>query len=160
MGEWSPECQRCEWIDGAVGPAVGARFKGRNRRGIIRWSTTPRVHVADAGREFTFVTGHRGRDMTKWTYRFDPLVNGTTVTESFEMLPGTTALPTDTSWASRIAPRTSCRTGGNAPAPEGCDRGPRRFALTELNCRIRLPLGDPHVPLRRSNRSKNGGLQG
>jgi hypothetical protein len=39
MGEWSPECQRCEWIDGAVGPAVGARFKGRNRRGIIRWST-------------------------------------------------------------------------------------------------------------------------
>ena len=38
MGEWSPECQRCEWIDEAVGPAVGARFKGRNRRGIIRWS--------------------------------------------------------------------------------------------------------------------------
>ena len=86
MGEWSPECQRCEWIDGAVGPAVGARFKGRNRRGIIRWSTTPRVVVADMEREFAFVTSHRGRDMTKWTYRFDPAVDGTTVTESFEML--------------------------------------------------------------------------
>ena len=98
MGEWSPEGQRCEWIDGAVGPAVGARFKGRNRRGIIRWSTTPRVLVADAGQEFTFVTGHRGRDMTKWTYRFDPVVNGTTVTESFEML-------RDMPWYYRFADR-------------------------------------------------------
>lgn len=42
--------------------------------------------MADVGQEFTFVTGHRCRDMTKWTYRFDPAVNGTTVTESFVML--------------------------------------------------------------------------
>jgi hypothetical protein len=98
MGEWSPECQRCEWIDGAVGPAVGARFKGSNRRGIIRWSTTPRVLVANAGQEFAFVTGHRGRDMTKWTYRFDPVVDGTTVTESFEML-------SDMPWYYRFADR-------------------------------------------------------
>ena len=86
MGEWSPECQRCKWIDGAVGPAVGARFKGSNRRGIVRWSTMPRVVVADSGQEFAFVTGHRGRDMTKWTYRFDPVVGGTFLGESFEML--------------------------------------------------------------------------
>jgi len=98
MGEWSPECRRCEWIDGAVGPAVGARFKGSNRRGIIRWSTTPRVLVANAGQEFAFVTGHRGRDMTKWTYRFEPVVNGTTVTESFEML-------RDMPWYYRFADR-------------------------------------------------------
>jgi hypothetical protein len=98
MGEWSPECQRCEWIDGASGPAVGARFKGSNRRGVVRWSTTPRVVVADIGREFAFVTGHRGRDMTKWTYRFDPVVDGTTVTESFEML-------SDMPWYYRFADR-------------------------------------------------------
>jgi len=98
MGEWSPECQRCEWIDGAAGPAVGARFRGSNRRGIIRWSTTPRVLVANAGQEFAFVTGHRGRDMTKWTYRFDPVVDGTTVTESFEML-------CDMPWYYRFADR-------------------------------------------------------
>jgi len=98
IGEWSPECQRCEWIDGAVGPAVGARFKGSNRRGIVRWSTTPRVVVADTGQEFGFVTGHRGRDMTKWTYRFDPVVDGTNVTESFEML-------RDMPWYYRFADR-------------------------------------------------------
>ena len=30
MGEWSPECVGCRWIDGAGGPAVGARFEGDN----------------------------------------------------------------------------------------------------------------------------------
>ena len=98
MGEWSPECQRCEWIGGAVGPAIGAQFKGSNRRGVARWSTTPRVVVADPGREFTFVTGHRGRDMTKWTYHFETVVGGTNVTESFEML-------RDMPWYFRFADR-------------------------------------------------------
>ena len=98
MGEWSPECKHCEWIDGAVGPTVGARFKGSNRRGLVRWSTKPRVVVADHGHEFAFVTGHRGRDMTKWTYRFEPAVGGTNVTESFEML-------RDMPWYYRMADR-------------------------------------------------------
>jgi Polyketide cyclase / dehydrase and lipid transport len=86
MGEWSPECRRCEWIDGATGPAVGARFKGSNAHGLARWSTTTKVAAAESGREFAFVTGHLGRDMTKWSYRFEPASNGTVVTESFEML--------------------------------------------------------------------------
>jgi hypothetical protein len=99
MGEWSPECRRCAWVGGATGPTVGARFKGTNRRGLVRWSTTPRVIVADPGREFTFVTGHRGRDLTRWSYRFDPVAHGATkVTESFEMLE-------DMPWQFRLADR-------------------------------------------------------
>lgn len=98
MGEWSPECRHCEWIDGATGPVVGARFKGTSKRGIVRWSTTPRVVTADEGHEFAFVTDHRGRDETKWTYRFDPEAGGTTVTESFEML-------SDLPWYLRLAER-------------------------------------------------------
>ncbi len=87
MGEWSPECRRCEWIDESTGPAVGARFKGNNAHGLARWSTTTKVVAAEPGREFAFVTTHLGRDMTKWSYRFEPASNGTTVvTESFEML--------------------------------------------------------------------------
>jgi hypothetical protein len=81
-----PECRRCEWIGGANGPAIGARFKGTNQHGVARWSTKPRVVTADEGREFAFVVGHLWRDMTKWTYRFEPQGDGTTVTESFEML--------------------------------------------------------------------------
>ncbi|MEY2421099.1 MAG: hypothetical protein QOI95_1166 [Acidimicrobiaceae bacterium] len=86
MGEWSPECRQCEWLDGATGPAVGARFKGSNRNGLIRWSTKPHVLVADEGREFAFATDVRGKDLTKWSYRFEPDGDGTKVTESFEML--------------------------------------------------------------------------
>lgn len=33
MGEWSPECYRCEWLDGATTATVGARFRGHNRLG-------------------------------------------------------------------------------------------------------------------------------
>ena len=31
MGDWSPECYHCEWTKGATGPAVGARFKAKNK---------------------------------------------------------------------------------------------------------------------------------
>jgi uncharacterized protein YndB with AHSA1/START domain len=86
MGEWSPECRHCEWLDGATGAAVGARFKGSNRNGIFRWSTKPRVVTADEGREFAFLTSLGTKDGTKWTYRFDPDGDGTKVTESFELM--------------------------------------------------------------------------
>jgi hypothetical protein len=86
MGEWSPETIRCEWLGGAHGPAVGARFKGTNKHGIARWSTKPRVTAADPGHEFAFVIDFRGREATKWSYRFEPVEGGTRVTESFEVM--------------------------------------------------------------------------
>jgi polyketide cyclase/dehydrase/lipid transport protein len=82
MGEWSPETTKCEWLDGATGPAVGARFKGSNKRGPARWTTKPKVVVAEPGREFAFEVDTDVR----WTYRFAADGTGTQVTESFEML--------------------------------------------------------------------------
>jgi hypothetical protein len=82
MGDWSPETVRCVWVDGATGPAVGAKFKGSNKRGIARWSTTPEVVVADTGREFAFVVD----GTTKWSFRCEPDGAGTRLVESFEML--------------------------------------------------------------------------
>lgn len=96
MGEWSPECRGCDWIGGASGPAVGAQFKGKNRRALVRWSTMLRVVTADEGQEFAFVTIQRGHDETKWTYRFEPHPEGSTVIESFEMM-------TDLPWYLRLA---------------------------------------------------------
>lgn len=98
MGDWSPECRHCEWIDGATGPAVGARFKGSNRRGVVRWSTKPIVVAADPGRKFAFSTSHLGRQMTTWTYEFEAKARGTKVTESFEIL-------RDMPWYFRLADR-------------------------------------------------------
>ena len=94
MGEWSPETVRCQWIDGATGPATGARFKGTNRRGFIRWSTKPEVVAAERGREFSFVT-HSAGPSTRWTYRFENGPEGETeLVESFEALDDDSALLT------------------------------------------------------------------
>ena len=37
LGEWSPECYRCQWLDGVTAAVPGARFHGYNRRGGLRW---------------------------------------------------------------------------------------------------------------------------
>jgi uncharacterized protein YndB with AHSA1/START domain len=84
MGEWSPECRSCEW----QGPAgqVGSRFKGKNRSGPLRWTTTAEVLAADRPREFTFATMFRGSPATKWSYRLEDKDGGTVLTESFDAL--------------------------------------------------------------------------
>ena len=108
MGRWSPECRSCEWIDGAGRAHLDARFKGTNRRGLARWTTTATVVVADPGREFAFVTGHRGHEMTRWGYRFEPGSPNTTVTESFEMLRD---MPRYLKWADRVLMSVTDRQG-------------------------------------------------
>ena len=88
MGEWSPECQSVEWVDGTTGPTVGATFVGHNRggpRGLFKWSRRGRVLVADPGRAFAFVTEEGGRESTEWRYRFEPVDGGTRVSESYEV---------------------------------------------------------------------------
>src|SRR3954454_17226549 len=84
MGERSPECRGGEWLDGATGPSVGAAFRGENRLGPRRWSTTSRITVAEPGREFAFSVIVRGREATRWRYRFEASGAQTAVTESFE----------------------------------------------------------------------------
>jgi len=69
MGERSPECYRAEWVDGPATAAVGARFRGHNRIGVIKWSTTCKVTAADRGREFAFtVVNRHGREETRTYY--------------------------------------------------------------------------------------------
>jgi uncharacterized protein YndB with AHSA1/START domain len=88
MGEWSPECYRCEWLDGANAPSIGARFRGYNRRGGYRWERTAVVDTAERGREFTFTTlnDRSGRAETRWHYTMEPSPTGTVLTESFQFL--------------------------------------------------------------------------
>ncbi len=79
MGKLSPECTGGHWLDAATGPVVGARFKGTNKRGIVRWSTKSTVVAADPGREFAFEVGESG---IRWTYVFEADGTGTVVSES------------------------------------------------------------------------------
>jgi uncharacterized protein YndB with AHSA1/START domain len=85
--EWSPECYRCEWLDGASGPAVGARFRGYNRRGWMRWKTTCRVTHLETNRVFAFeVVQPVFGVQTRWRYEIEPAGGGTLLREAFEVL--------------------------------------------------------------------------
>jgi hypothetical protein len=81
-GEWSPECHTCVWL-GTPGQ-VGSRFKGSNRNGPARWSTTAEVTAADRGREFAFATIFRKDHATRWRYTMVGEGSGTRLAESFE----------------------------------------------------------------------------
>lgn len=87
IGRYSPETFEAEWIDGASGPAVGARFRGhvrRNGRGPVYW-TTCTVVACEPGREFAFGVGNGDTPLNVWRYRLEPVGDTTDVTESFEL---------------------------------------------------------------------------
>ena len=86
-GRFSPETFEAEWLDGATGPALGARFRGhvrRNQIGPVYW-TTCRVTACEPGREFGFAVLAGDRALNKWHYQLAPSGDGTEVTESFRM---------------------------------------------------------------------------
>lgn len=85
MGEWSPECIRCSWTNGATGPAVGAKFKAKNKgqRGPA-WFNTPKVTAADPGQQFAFNRSGPGIGSYTWRYVMEPTGTGTRITESFD----------------------------------------------------------------------------
>jgi uncharacterized protein YndB with AHSA1/START domain len=84
MGEWSPEAVAGEWRGGANGPAVGARFRGRNQRGWRRWSTSCRVTTSEPGREFAFRVTSVGFGVAEWGYHLRPTDAGCAVVETWD----------------------------------------------------------------------------
>src|SRR5271155_2790011 len=87
IGRYSPETFEAEWLDGATGPAVGARFRGhvrRNGRGPVYW-TSCTVVACDPGREFVFGVGPPGAALSTWGYHLVPNGDGTDVTETFDL---------------------------------------------------------------------------
>src|SRR5262249_29673227 len=83
--EWSPECYRCAWAKGAIGPEVGARFKARNKGGRgPAWYNTPVVTAAEPAREFAFNRSGLGIGSYTWRYVLEPTPTGTRLTESYD----------------------------------------------------------------------------
>jgi hypothetical protein len=113
MGEWSPVCTAGEWDEGQR-----TWFTGTNTVPERTWSTRCRVDVADRGREFTFVNcGPDGDvELVRWGYTFAPSGGGTTVTESWQVLPGYAA------FIGRVAPDmdvTAYLDGVRTPTADG-----------------------------------------
>jgi hypothetical protein len=85
--ERTPDVARCEWIDGATGPAVGARFKSTNHQGRgPDWSNKPVVTVADPGKEFSFTRTEPFAGTLLWRHWFVPEGTGTRMYESYEVV--------------------------------------------------------------------------
>ncbi|MFM7271956.1 MAG: SRPBCC family protein [Actinomycetes bacterium] len=88
IGEFSPETFEAEWLDGATGPAVGAKFRGhvkRNGVGPTYWSPCE-VTVCEPGSVFEFAVGGADRVLNTWRYEITPTDDGgADVTESFAL---------------------------------------------------------------------------
>jgi len=91
--EFSPEILRCTWLDGATGPAVGARFQAVNKvtRGPA-WKNRPVVIAARAGQEFAFSRTERLAGTLVWRYQLERDGHGTRLTESYEVIQPVTRL--------------------------------------------------------------------
>jgi uncharacterized protein YndB with AHSA1/START domain len=89
MGEYSPEVVEAEWLDGATGPAVGARYRGhvkRNENWPVLYWTTCKVTESVPGKVFEFAVVMGGRTVNTWRYEFRATEDGgTDVTESFDL---------------------------------------------------------------------------
>ncbi|MPY76908.1 MAG: SRPBCC family protein [Actinophytocola sp.] len=86
LPDWAAEIQRCTWTGGATGPAVGARFTGRNEHKKRKWGSLCVVTAADPGREFGFQVRIAGVPSALWRYQIEPTDTGCRVTESTRRL--------------------------------------------------------------------------
>jgi uncharacterized protein YndB with AHSA1/START domain len=87
-GEWSHECHTVAWQDGHDRPVVGARFRGRNRAGQVRWARTCTITEVEPERLLVFRTsGGYPPDSTEWRFRLTPLADGgTRITQSYRII--------------------------------------------------------------------------
>jgi len=85
---WSHECYRVEWLDGRSHAAVGARFRGSNRSGRMRWSRTCEVVCLVPGREIAWrtVATRLQPDSTEWRITLEPAgTDRTLITQTFRV---------------------------------------------------------------------------
>ena len=83
MGRLSPENTGGEWIGGATGPKVGAKFKGTNAREKDSWYTIAKVVTYDPPRQFTFNVNFKMFHIARWDFSIEPTPGGCRVTETW-----------------------------------------------------------------------------
>ena len=84
MPEFSPEILECTWLDGATGPAVGARFAAVNKvPNRPSWTNKPVVTVVEPARTFAIERTEKLGGTVEWRYEFVAVDGGTRLTESY-----------------------------------------------------------------------------
>ena len=85
MGDLTVECVAMRWIGSASGPGEGARFRGQNRSGWRRWSTTCTIVRYQPDVEIAWEVRAGPLRVARWGYRIEsdgPL--GSALSERFE----------------------------------------------------------------------------
>ena len=93
VGEWSHECVDAEWLDGAREAVPGARFRGRNRAGRVRWGRVCEI-VAVERYELVWITVATAlyRDSVEWRITLTEVEGGTSISQEFRALRAPKAL--------------------------------------------------------------------
>jgi polyketide cyclase/dehydrase/lipid transport protein len=81
MAQLAEETAAMRWAQGSAA-AVGAVFKGTNRNGWRRWTTTCTVTDAEPGHRFAFEVRHTVVPIARWEYVIEATDEGCAVTES------------------------------------------------------------------------------
>lgn len=93
MPDMSDELQSVEWLDGATGPAVGARFLGRSKHDALgEWATTSHVVECEAPRVLAWAVVDPDDPIAIWRFRLEPKDGGTELSQWMQMGPGRSGL--------------------------------------------------------------------
>lgn len=88
-GRFSSEFRSAEWLDGAVAPAVGARFRGRNVHPQIgEWHTTSIITDLEPGRRIAWAVNDVDNPGSWWCFEVEPIADGTLLRQRVRLGPG------------------------------------------------------------------------
>jgi hemerythrin-like domain-containing protein len=88
VGEWSHECRRAEWLDGATSAEPGVRFRGTSKAGPWAWSRVNEIVVVREPHALVWRTVPTllFPDSTEWRIELEPVDGGTRIAQSFDVV--------------------------------------------------------------------------
>ena len=93
MPTMSSELQSAAWLDGATGPAAGARFIGHSKHEALgEWATTSHVVEFEPERVFGWAVEDPANPTALWRFRLEPKDGGTELSEWMQLGPARSGL--------------------------------------------------------------------
>ncbi|MFI5632588.1 SRPBCC family protein [Streptomyces sp. NPDC051664] len=93
MPRMSSELQSVEWLDGATGPALGARFVGRSKHEALGdWATTSHILEYQPPRVFAWAVEDPEHPTAIWRFSLEPQDGGTLLRQWMQMGPARSGL--------------------------------------------------------------------
>ncbi|WP_329359469.1 SRPBCC family protein [Streptomyces sp. NBC_01483] len=93
MPALSAELQSVQWLDGAAGPALGARFVGSSKHEALgEWETTSYIVEWEPYRVFAWAVADPEHPSSVWRFSLEAADGGTELTQWMQMGPGRSGL--------------------------------------------------------------------